>query len=109
MTGLLAVDVGNTQTALGLFEGGELTRRWRLATEPQRTGDELGLFLGGLLDLTSLEGICLASTVPALIRSYEELAPSPAPPEGWEESSKETEPSAATRRRPSSPQVASPS
>ena len=50
-----------------------MTRRWRLATEPQRTGDELGLFLGGLLDLTSLEGICLASTVPALIRSYEEL------------------------------------
>src|SRR5512133_877010 len=76
MTGLLAVDVGNTQTALGLFEGGELTRRWRLATEPQRTGDELGLFLGGLLDLSSLEGICLASTVPALIRSYEELAAS---------------------------------
>src|SRR3989440_8191191 len=74
MAGLLAVDVGNTQTALGLFEGGELTRRWRLATEPQRTGDELGLFLGGLVDLTSLEGICLASTVPALIRSYEELA-----------------------------------
>src|SRR5438093_11142644 len=74
MAGLLAVDVGNTQTALGLFDGGELTRRWRLATEPQRTGDELGLFLGGLLDLSSLEGICLASTVPALIRSYEELA-----------------------------------
>src|SRR5438477_11341034 len=74
MRGLLAVDVGNTQTALGLFEGSELTRRWRLATEPQRTGDELGLFLGGLLDLGSLEGICLASTVPALIRSYEELA-----------------------------------
>src|SRR5881392_4534016 len=51
MAGLLAVDVGNTQT-------------------------ELGLFLGGLLDLSSLEGICLASTVPALIRSYEELAAS---------------------------------
>src|SRR2546423_5129217 len=74
MAGLLAVDVGNTQTALGLFEDGELARRWRLATEPQRTGDELGLFLGGLLDLTSLEGISLASTVPALVRSYEELA-----------------------------------
>src|SRR5216110_2784687 len=74
MAGLLAVDVGNTQTALGLFEDGELARRWRLATEPQRTGDELGLFLGGLLDLASLEGISLASTVPALARSYEELA-----------------------------------
>ena len=74
MPGLLAIDVGNTQTALGLYEGAELARHWRLATEPQRTGDELGLFLGGLLDLGTLDGICLASTVPSLIRSYEELA-----------------------------------
>src|SRR3954466_1240393 len=74
MPGLLAIDVGNTQTALGLYEGEELARHWRLATEPQRTGDELGLFLGGLLELGSLDGMCLASTVPALIRSYQELA-----------------------------------
>src|SRR5213078_2845368 len=74
MAGLLAIDVGNTQTALGLFESGELAKRWRLSTEPQRTGDELGLFLGGLVELASLDGICLASTVPSLLRSYEELA-----------------------------------
>jgi len=74
MPGLLAIDVGNTQTALGLFEGAELAKRWRLSTEPQRTGDELGLFLGGLIDLASVDGICLASTVPTLVRSYEELA-----------------------------------
>jgi type III pantothenate kinase len=74
MAGLLAIDVGNTQTALGLFEGGSLAKSWRLATEPQRTGDELGIFLGGLLDLSSLDGICMASTVPTLVRSYEELA-----------------------------------
>jgi type III pantothenate kinase len=74
MAGLLAIDVGNTQTALGLFEGGSLAKSWRLATEPQRTGDELGIFLGGLLELSTLDGICMASTVPALIRSYEELA-----------------------------------
>ncbi len=74
MAGLLAIDVGNTQTALGLFERGELAKRWRLSTEPQRTGDELGLFLGGLIELASLDGICLSSTVPALVRSYEELA-----------------------------------
>jgi type III pantothenate kinase len=74
MAGLLAVDVGNTQTAVGLFEGGELVRHWRLATEPQRTGDELGLLFRGLLDLGALEGMCLASTVPTLVRSYEELA-----------------------------------
>ena len=74
MAGLLAIDVGNTQTALGLFENGGLAKRWRLSTEPQRTGDELGLFLGGLIELASLDGICLSSTVPSLIRSYEELA-----------------------------------
>jgi type III pantothenate kinase len=74
MAGLLAIDVGNTQTALGLFEGESLAKSWRLATEPQRTGDELGLFLGGLIELASLDGICLSSTVPSLIRSYEELA-----------------------------------
>ena len=36
---LLAVDVGNTQTALGLYEGDALGEHWRLATEAQRTGD----------------------------------------------------------------------
>jgi type III pantothenate kinase len=74
MPGLVAIDVGNTQTVLGLYEGEELGRHWRLATEPQRTGDELGLLVRGLLDLSAVEGTWLASTVPALIRSYEELA-----------------------------------
>jgi type III pantothenate kinase len=71
---LLAIDVGNTQTVLGLYEEAELKRHWRVSTEPQRTGDELRLLYGGLLELGSVDGICLASTVPALIRSYEELA-----------------------------------
>jgi type III pantothenate kinase len=71
---LLAIDVGNTQTVLGLYGDGELKRHWRVATEPKRTGDELRLLYGGLLELGSVDGICLASTVPALIRSYEELA-----------------------------------
>src|SRR6266581_4351008 len=39
---LLAVDVGNTETVFGLYEGPELGERWRIATEAQRTGDELG-------------------------------------------------------------------
>src|SRR5919201_966646 len=71
---LLAVDVGNTQTVLGLFEDGHLGRRWRLATEAQRTGDELGIFLRGLLDLESLGGICLSSSVPTMVRAFEEVA-----------------------------------
>ena len=71
---LLAVDVGNTQTVFGLYRGAELTDRWRVATEARRTGDELGVVLAGLLDLDSVDGIVLSSTVPALVRSYEHLA-----------------------------------
>jgi type III pantothenate kinase len=74
MPRLLAVDVGNTQTAVGLYEDGDLGRHWRLATEPQRTGDELGILFRGLVELDSIQGLCLASTVPALVRAYEELA-----------------------------------
>jgi type III pantothenate kinase len=71
---LLAVDVGNTQTALGLFDGDRLTEQWRLATERERTGDELGVLLNGLLDADSVDGVCLSSTVPTLIREWERLA-----------------------------------
>ncbi len=71
---LLAVDVGNTQTVLGLFEGDELADNWRLATDRTRTGDELSVLLGGLLDPDSVDGICLATTVPTLLREWERLA-----------------------------------
>src|SRR5436190_22047424 len=77
---LLTIDVGNTQTALGLFDGDELTEHYRLTTEPNRTGDEVGTLVRGYLDTTSLEGICLSSTVPPLIRSYEEFAREDATP-----------------------------
>jgi type III pantothenate kinase len=71
---LLAIDVGNTQTVLGLFDGKDLGAHRRLATEPTRTGDELGVLLRSLLELDGLDGISLASSVPALVRSYEEVA-----------------------------------
>ena len=71
---LLAVDVGNTQTVLGLYPDGELADHWRLATERSTTADELGVVLGGLLDLDVVDGICLASTVPVLVREWELLA-----------------------------------
>ena len=71
---LLAIDVGNTQTALGLFDGTDLVEHRRAATEPARTGDELGVLLRNLLDLDRLEGIILASSVPQLLRAYEEVA-----------------------------------
>ncbi len=71
---LLAVDVGNTQTVLGLYEGERLDQHWRVATESHRTGDELASLYKNLIDFDAVSGICLASTVPALVRSYEELA-----------------------------------
>jgi type III pantothenate kinase len=71
---LLAVDVGNTQTVFGLYEGAELGEHWRIATEAQRTGDELGALLADFLDVSALDGICLSSTVPRLIPEYEHLA-----------------------------------
>ena len=71
---LLAVDVGNTQTMFGLFDGPELTEHWRIATERHRSGDELGAQYKGFLDLRQVDGISLASTVPQLVRSYQEFA-----------------------------------
>jgi len=71
---LLAVDVGNTQTALCLYRDGEIVDHWRLATERSSTADELGVLLSGLLDFDGVDGICLSSTVPVLVREFEELA-----------------------------------
>jgi type III pantothenate kinase len=71
---LLAVDVGNTQTVLGLYAGGELNEHWRLASDSTRTGDELAVLLGGLLDPDVVDGICLSTTVPSIVREWERLA-----------------------------------
>jgi type III pantothenate kinase len=71
---LLTVDVGNTQTALGLYRGEELVEHFRLATDPSRTGDELGVTLGALFDLEDVEGACLSTTVPPLQREWERVA-----------------------------------
>ncbi len=71
---LLAVDVGNTQTVFGLFDGESLGEHWRVATEAHRTGDELGALLERFLVGSRVSGIVLSSTVPALVREYEMLA-----------------------------------
>jgi type III pantothenate kinase len=71
---LLAVDVGNTQTVFGLYDGAELGERWRIATEAERTGDELGALLADFFDYATLDGIALSSSVPRLVREYEHLA-----------------------------------
>jgi type III pantothenate kinase len=71
---LLAVDVGNTQTVFGLYDGSELKEHWRIATERNRSGDELGASYKSFVDLGRIDGIVLSSTVPQLSRSYAEFA-----------------------------------
>ena len=76
---LMAADIGNTQTVLGLFDGEELRGRWRLATEAHRTADELAVICAGLLKLHGMgfgevEALIVSSVVPGLTRSYRNLA-----------------------------------
>lgn len=68
---LLAIDVGNTNITLGLYDGEKLGPRWRLATDHERMPDEYGLQFVGLLNhegvtAKDITGICLASVVPPL-------------------------------------------
>lgn len=68
---LLVMDVGNTQTVLGLYEGEELRAHWRIWTGNYRTTDELRVMLGLLLqqedaDLQAVRGCCISSVVPQL-------------------------------------------
>jgi type III pantothenate kinase len=71
---LLAVDVGNTQTVYGVFDDSRLAERYRVATERRTTADELYVLISALLDLDVVDGVCLSSTVPALVREYEGFA-----------------------------------
>lgn len=68
---LLAIDVGNTNIDLGVFDGESLVESWRLQTLRDRTSDELGLLVAGLfarasLDESRIGGIAIASVVPPL-------------------------------------------
>ena len=67
---LLAVDVGNTNTVLGLFEEGKLLRHWRLTTRREETADEIMLSVRGLLEASERReaprDVIVASVVPSL-------------------------------------------
>lgn len=77
---LLAVDAGNTEIVIGVFEGPELRHTWRLSTRAERTGDELALQLAGFLEHRGLDlwrdvsGLVLASVVPDVTASFREMA-----------------------------------
>lgn len=68
---LLAIDVGNTQTHAGLFDGEQIVATWRITTIADRTADELRLLLHGLLELDDhgsdrVTGVAVSSVVPAV-------------------------------------------
>ncbi len=65
---LLSVDVGNTNTVLGVFEEEELVKSWRVKTDPRTTADELWLQFNALVTGYKLTGLSICSTVPATLR-----------------------------------------
>jgi len=77
---LLAIDVGNTQTVIGLYDGAELLDHWRVATNAERTSDEhaslINEFLGfhGFSFDDDVQGIAMCSGVPRLTASLREMA-----------------------------------
>ena len=65
---LLTIDVGNTNTVLGIFQGEELIRSWRVKTDPRTTADELWLQYHALVAGFDIYGLSICSTVPATLR-----------------------------------------
>jgi type III pantothenate kinase len=70
---LLAIDIGNTNTVLGVFSGGKLARSWRIKTDRRSTADELALTYRGLLAEHEITGVSACSTVPAALRELRDM------------------------------------
>jgi type III pantothenate kinase len=76
---LLAIDIGNTNMVLGVFDDDRIIDHWRIATVPDRTADELAVVLHGVLDRSSafseheINGIALCSTVPSVLHEMREM------------------------------------
>lgn len=73
---LLAVDIGNTHTVLGLVAGDDVVEHWRIATDGRRTADELAVVVRGLLDQVpgvAVDGIAVCSTVPAVLHEIRDM------------------------------------
>jgi len=65
---LLTIDVGNTNTVLGLFDGEDLIKSWRVKTDPRSTADEMSLQINALVQGYTISGLSICSTVPATLR-----------------------------------------
>ena len=76
---LLAIDAGNTNVVFALFEGREIRTRWRIATDPRRTGDEYAVWLMQLMSIEGIAreavtGIIVSTVVPRALHNLEVLA-----------------------------------
>ncbi|MDP6494037.1 MAG: type III pantothenate kinase, partial [Dehalococcoidia bacterium] len=76
---LLAIDVGNSNVTMGVFQEEELVATWRLATDIHKLPDEYGLMIRSLLPLKGVDpqnvhSIAICSVVPPLTQVFEELA-----------------------------------
>jgi type III pantothenate kinase len=76
---LLAIDIGNTNTSLGVYEGEKLIAHWRMATAQYRTSDEYGvlareMFSVSELDHKKIDAIIIASVVPPLNFTFKEMS-----------------------------------
>jgi type III pantothenate kinase len=74
---LLAADIGNSHTVLGLLRDGDVRAHWRVATDERRTADEWAVLVRGLLrdapDGADVDGIAVCSTVPAVLHEWREM------------------------------------
>lgn len=75
---LLAIDIGNTQVALGIWDGNEWQHEWRLRTISDRTTDEYGILVMGILQAAGLadaiNAVILTSVVPPLTMTFKQLS-----------------------------------
>jgi type III pantothenate kinase len=76
---LLAIDVGNTNTVVGAFDGAALRHHWRLQTNQNRTADEYGILLRQMFELTGLDpgavtAVAISSVVPPLALTLDQMS-----------------------------------
>ncbi len=73
---ILVMDVGNTNTVLGVYEGKKLLYSWRMGTDKEKTSDEIGMFIVSLfnnegLEKTAIQAVIIASVVPPVMYTLE--------------------------------------
>ena len=75
MVTLLAADIGNSHTSLGLLDGDEVVADWRVATDERRTADEWAVLVRGLVGerMADVDGVAVCATVPAVLHEWRDM------------------------------------